>query len=103
MISDKSLLNISFIINILLMLLCLVVSNTRKTVEIPVQDKILIDKINRIEKENTLLLESIKELKDSVATLKLRKQKIKIEYREKIKFIDSANSKQLDSLIRANW
>jgi ABC-type Na+ efflux pump permease subunit len=101
--SDKSLLNVSFVVNIILVLILLVVINNKRVVEVPIPDKILIDKVARVEKENIALIKSVNELKATIETIQSRKQQVKIIYREKVKFIKSANSDQLDSLIRANW
>jgi hypothetical protein len=101
--SDKSLLNVSFVVNIILVLILLVVINNKRVVEVPIPDKILIDKVARVEKENLALIKSVNELKATIETIQSRKQQVKIIYREKVKFIKSANSDQLDSLIRANW
>jgi hypothetical protein len=101
--SDKSVLNVSFIVNIILVVILLVVINHKKVVEVPVPDRILLDKIARVEKENLELIKSVNELRESLEIIQSRKQKVKIIYREKIKFISSANADQLDSLIRANW
>jgi hypothetical protein len=103
MMSDKSVLNVSFIVNIILVVILLVVINHKKVVEVPVPDRILLDKIARVEKENLELIKSVNELRESLEIIQSRKQKVKIIYREKIKFISSANADQLDSLIRANW
>jgi len=103
MMSDKSLLNVSFVVNIILVLILLVVINNKRVVEVPIPDKILIDKVARVEKENIALIKSVNELKATIETIQSRKQQVKIIYREKVKFIKSANSDQLDSLIRANW
>jgi ABC-type Na+ efflux pump permease subunit len=103
MMSDKSLLNVSFVVNIILVLILLVVINNKRVVEVPIPDKILIDKVARVEKENLALIKSVNELKATIETIQSRKQQVKIIYREKVKFIKSANSDQLDSLIRANW
>ena len=101
--SNKSLLNVSFVVNIILIVVLLVVINHKKVVEVPVPDRILLDKIARVEKENLELIKSVNELRESLEIIQSRKQKVKIIYREKIKFISSANADQLDSLIRANW
>ncbi len=101
--SDKSVLNVSFIVNIILVVILLVVINHKKVVEVPVPDRILLDKIARVEKENLELIKSVNELRESLEIIQSKKQKVKIIYREKIKFISSANADQLDSLIRANW
>lgn len=101
--SDKSLLNVSFVVNIIFVLILLVVINNKRVVEVPIPDKILIDKVARVEKENIALIKSVNELKATIETIQSRKQQVKIIYREKVKFIKSANSDQLDSLIRANW
>jgi hypothetical protein len=103
MMSDKSVLNVSFIVNIILVVILLVVINHKKVVEVPVPDRILLDKIARVEKENLELIKSVNELRESLEIIQSKKQKVKIIYREKIKFISSANADQLDSLIRANW
>jgi hypothetical protein len=103
MMSDKSLLNVSFVVNIIFVLILLVVINNKRVVEVPIPDKILIDKVARVEKENIALIKSVNELKATIETIQSRKQQVKIIYREKVKFIKSANSDQLDSLIRANW
>jgi ABC-type Na+ efflux pump permease subunit len=101
--SDKSLLNVSFVVNIILVLILLVVINNKRVVEVPIPDKILLDKVARVEKENIALIKSVNELKETIEIIQSRKQQVKIIYREKVKFIKSANSDQLDSLIRANW
>jgi len=103
MISDKSLLNISFVVNVILIIVVLLALNNKKVVEVPVPDKILLDKVARVEKENIALIKSVNELKETIEIIQSKKQQVKIIYREKVKFIKSANADQLDSLIRANW
>jgi hypothetical protein len=103
MISDKSLLNISFVVNIILIIVVLLALNNKKVVEVPIPDKILLDKVARVEKENIALIKSVNELKETIEIIQSKKQQVKIIYREKVKFIKSANADQLDSLIRANW
>lgn len=71
--------------------------------EVKVVDQVLIKRIEKLEIENNQLLNNIKELNDTLLSINKSKQTVKYIYREKIKLIKSANSVQLDSIIRANW
>ena len=71
--------------------------------EVKVVDQVLAKRVEKLEKENIDLLKNIKELNDTLTSINKSKQTVKYIYREKIKFIKSANSTELDSIIRANW
>jgi hypothetical protein len=101
---NKNLIIYSILLNAALLLTLIIVLLKKPDIkEVRITDDILAKKVERLEKENIDLLYNIKSLNDSIDVIKKKKRKIKYIYREKIKFINSANSDQLDSTIRANW
>lgn len=101
---NKNLIIYSILLNAALLLTLIIVLLKKPDIkEVRITDDILAKKVERLEKENIDLLYNIKSLNDSIDVIKKKKRKIKYIYREKIKFINSANSNQLDSTIRANW
>lgn len=102
--SNKNIIISSVTLNgVLLLVTTILLLKKPEIQQVPVMDEILIKKVERLEKENLNLLSDIKDLSDSIDVIKKQQYSIKYIYREKIKFVKSANSDQLDSLIRSNW
>jgi uncharacterized protein (UPF0335 family) len=102
--SNKNIIVTSVTLNgIFAMIVAILLLKAPEVQEIKVGDQVLIARIEKLEKENSELLINVKELNDTLVSISKSKQTVKYIYREKIKFIKSANSVQLDSIIRANW
>lgn len=102
--SDNKLLKISLAANLMCIILFALLSNKYdKSEKVPVVDAVAEEKIRNFTNLNVQLKLEIDSLHLVVDSLNARKANTKIIYREKIKFIDSANSEQLDSIIRSNW
>lgn len=102
--SNKNIIITSITLNgVFAMILTILLLQKPEVQEIRVVDQVLAKRVEKLEKENIDLLKNIKELNDTLTSINKSKQLVKYIYREKIKFVKSANSNQLDSLIRANW
>jgi hypothetical protein len=102
--SNKNIIITSVTLNgVFAMILAILLLKKPEVQEIRVVDLVLAKRVEKLEKENIDLLNNIKELNDTLTFINKSKQTVKYIYREKIKFVKSANSNQLDSLIRANW
>jgi hypothetical protein len=102
--SNKNIIITSVTLNgVFAMILAILLLKKPEVQEIRVVDQVLAKRVEKLEKENIDLLNNIKELNDTLTFINKSKQTVKYIYREKIKFVKSANSNQLDSLIRANW
>lgn len=97
-------LKISLVANIICMFLLffLSVKKYEEKVRIVI-DPNLEKKIETIENINKELNKEIDLLYIKLDNLQNVKSEVQIIYREKIKFVNSANSMQLDSIIRSNW
>ncbi len=102
--SNKNIIITSVTLNgVFAMILTILLLQKPEVQEIRVVDQVLAKRVEKLERENIDLLNNIKELNDTLTSINKSKQLVKYIYREKIKFVKSANSNQLDSLIRANW
>ena len=103
-VSEDIQLKISLIANIICMFLLFLLSLKKYEERVRIViDPNLEKKIETIENINRQLNNEIDNLYTKLDTLQHAKPKIKYIYREKIKFVNSANSMQLDSIIRSNW
>lgn len=102
--SEDTQLKISLVVNVVSLFLLVLVSIKKSNERVRlVIDPNLEKKIEVIEDVNKQLNNEIDKLYTKLDTLEHAKPKIEYIYREKIKFISSANSVQLDSIIRSNW
>ena len=102
--SEDTQLKISLVVNVVSLFLLVLVSIKKSDERVRlVIDPNLEKKIEVIEDVNKQLNNEIDKLYTKLDTLEHAKPKIEYIYREKIKFISSANSVQLDSIIRSNW
>ena len=97
-------LKISLVANVICMFLLFLLSIKKYEERVRIViDPNLEKKIETIENINKQLNDEIDNLYTKLDTLQHVKPKIEYIYREKIKFVNSANSVQLDSVIRSNW
>jgi hypothetical protein len=102
--SESTQLKISLLVNVISLFLVILISIKKPDEKVRlVIDPNLEKKIEIIEDVNKQLNNEIDKLYNKLDTLEHAKPKIEYIYREKIKFISSANSMQLDSIIRSNW
>ena len=104
--SDNKILKVSLAANVTCIILFALLANKYNNpmpIPVPVVDAVAQEKIRNFTNLNVQLKLEIDSLHNVVDSLNLKKANTKIIYREKIKFITSANSEQLDSIIRSNW
>lgn len=102
--SEDIQLKISLVANVICMFLLFLLSIKKYEERVRIViDPNLEKKIETIENINKQLNDEIDNLYTKLDTLQHVKPKIKYVYREKIKFVNTANSMQLDSVIRSNW